>query len=163
MQLPTACLHPLPESSDEEVSGTRRDIQPGRLELLCPPHHKHLRTRLTDCLYGREAISFHNTIHHMPHLTHSFMLFWLRPWHAEVSRPEIKLMSQQQPKPQQWQHWIINSLSHQGTPCSSFKSSNLPGWKLRISELMVGWHSQTWMQFSLSFLLEYTASQEWLY
>ena len=40
----------------------------------------------------------------------------LCPWHVEVPRPGIKPTSQQWPKSQQWQHWILNSLSHQGTP-----------------------------------------------
>ena len=37
-------------------------------------------------------------------------LFWPSPQHVEVPGPEIK------PKLQQWQHWILNPLSHQGTP-----------------------------------------------
>ena len=42
-------------------------------------------------------------------------LFWLCPWHQEVSRPGIEPLPQQWPKPQQCQCQILNSLSHQGT------------------------------------------------
>ena len=40
--------------------------------------------------------------------------FWPCPRHAGVSRPAIKPMAQQ------WQHWILNPLSHQGTPITLF-------------------------------------------
>lgn len=40
----------------------------------------------------------------------------LRPQHAEVLPPEIKPMSQQQLDPQQLGCWILDLLSHQGTP-----------------------------------------------
>ena len=41
-------------------------------------------------------------------------LFWLHPCHVEVPRPGVEATLQQQPEPQQWQHWILNLLSHQG-------------------------------------------------
>ena len=45
-------------------------------------------------------------------------LFWPHPWHVEVLWPGIKRAPQQWPKPQQWQHWILSPLSHQGIPFS---------------------------------------------
>ena len=44
------------------------------------------------------------------------MFFWPHPQHAEVPRPGIEPTPQRWPEPQQWQHWIINLLSNQGTP-----------------------------------------------
>ena len=38
------------------------------------------------------------------------------PWHAEVLGPGIEPEPQLQPEAQQWQHWILNLLSCQGTP-----------------------------------------------
>ena len=35
---------------------------------------------------------------------------------SEVPGPGIQPVLQQWPKPQQWQHWILNPLSHQQTP-----------------------------------------------
>ena len=43
-----------------------------------------------------------------------FFFFWLHPWHAEVPRPGIK------PLPQQQQCQIFNPLSHKGTPETFF-------------------------------------------
>ena len=34
----------------------------------------------------------------------------LHPWQGEVPRPGIE------PTPQQWQHWVLNLLGHQGPP-----------------------------------------------
>ena len=48
------------------------------------------------------------------------LLFLLCPQHIEVPRPRIEPMSQQSPKPQQWQQWILSPLSHQGTPWKSY-------------------------------------------
>ena len=59
--------------------------------------------------------------------------FWLQPRQAEVPKPGIKLV------PQQWQHRILNPLSHQGTRLSLYvkwhktvslfrRSLNLPSW-----------------------------------
>ena len=42
--------------------------------------------------------------------------FWLHPWHVEVPRPVTEPVRQKWPEPQQWQHGILNLLSHQGTP-----------------------------------------------
>ena len=39
-----------------------------------------------------------------------------RPRHVDVREPGIKPKPQQQPKPLQWQYWVLNPLSHQGTP-----------------------------------------------
>ena len=36
--------------------------------------------------------------------------------HMEVPRPGIQPVPQQWPKPKQWQHQVLNPLSHQGTP-----------------------------------------------
>ena len=44
----------------------------------------------------------------------SFSFVWPCPWHAEVSRPGIK------PMPQQQQCRILNPLSHQGIPMFTF-------------------------------------------
>ena len=44
-----------------------------------------------------------------PRFFGGFFFFWPCPQYAEVSGPGIK------PKPQQGQHWILNTLSHQGT------------------------------------------------
>ena len=43
-------------------------------------------------------------------------IFWLHPQHVKVSGPEIEPMPWFQPEPLQWQHQIINLLSHKGTP-----------------------------------------------
>ena len=53
-----------------------------------------------------------------------FLFFWrgwvppphLWPGHAEILEPGIKPMVQQWLEPQQWQCWILNLLSQQGTP-----------------------------------------------
>ena len=42
-----------------------------------------------------------------------FVFFWPCSEHMEVPKPGIK------PIPQQWQHWILNPLSHQRTPSLS--------------------------------------------
>ena len=48
------------------------------------------------------------------------LFFWgggeLYPWHVEVPRPGVEPASQQQPKPLQWQCWILNALHHKETP-----------------------------------------------
>ena len=46
----------------------------------------------------------------------SFFFFFPHLQHVESSRLGIEAAPQQQPKPQQWQHWILNPPSHQGTP-----------------------------------------------
>ena len=38
--------------------------------------------------------------------------YLLDSWHVEIPGPGIKPMLQQPPKPLQWQHWILNPLSH---------------------------------------------------
>ena len=43
-------------------------------------------------------------------------------WHEEVPRLGIEPIPQQWLKPQQWQHQVLNPLSHQGTPCCQFSS-----------------------------------------
>lgn len=45
-----------------------------------------------------------------------FSLYFFEGGHMKVPRPEIKSTPQQEPKPQQGQHWILSQLSHQGTP-----------------------------------------------
>ena len=40
----------------------------------------------------------------------SLFFFWLYLWHAEVPGLGIK------PEPKQWLHWVLNPLSHKGTP-----------------------------------------------
>lgn len=47
---------------------------------------------------------------HVSILQMTFFFFWLCWWHVEVPRPRIE------PMPQQWPNWILNPLSHQGTP-----------------------------------------------
>ena len=42
--------------------------------------------------------------------------FWLCPWHVEVPGPGIKPAPELWPEPLQWQCWILNPLSHKGTP-----------------------------------------------
>ena len=49
-----------------------------------------------------------------------FFFFWPCPQHTEVPRSGAELLPQQGPKSQQWQCWILNPLSHQGTPCIYF-------------------------------------------
>ena len=49
-----------------------------------------------------------------------FFFFWQCPQHVKVPRPGIK------PVPQHWQHWILNPLSHQGTPGHLFKCMGCP-------------------------------------
>ena len=44
------------------------------------------------------------------------LFFWLHPRHMEVPRLRIKHLPQQWPKPQQWQHRILNLLHHRETP-----------------------------------------------
>ena len=39
-----------------------------------------------------------------------FFFFWLHMQHVEIPRPGTE------PIPQQWQHWILNPIGHQGTP-----------------------------------------------
>ena len=41
---------------------------------------------------------------------------WLYLQHTEVPRPGINTEPQLWLEPQQWQHWILNPLSKQGTP-----------------------------------------------
>ena len=53
-------------------------------------------------------------------LNQNITIFWLHPWYVKVPRPGIEPVQQQQPKVQQWQHWILNSLSCQGTPKPDF-------------------------------------------
>lgn len=48
-------------------------------------------------------------------------LFGLCPRYAEVPGPRIE------PIPQQWQHWTINPLSHQGTPVLRIQKGRHPG------------------------------------
>ena len=50
----------------------------------------------------------------------SEFFFWPHPWHVEILGPEIKPMPQQWSSLHQWQWQILNLLSHQGTPGSSF-------------------------------------------
>ena len=54
-----------------------------------------------------------------------FFFSWLHLWPVYVPRPGIEPVPQQWPKtqwpePQQWQCQILNPLSHQGTPISTF-------------------------------------------
>lgn len=44
-----------------------------------------------------------------------FFFFWLSSQHAQVPGPGIKPGLQQRPEPQQWEHWLLNPLSHQRT------------------------------------------------
>ena len=53
-------------------------------------------------------------------------MFWPCPRHAEVPGSGIKPMPQQWPEPQQRQCWILNLLSHQGTPKSTQKTMKPP-------------------------------------
>ena len=55
-----------------------------------------------------------------------FFSFWLHQWHVNVPRPGIE------PKPQQWQCWIFNWLSYQGTPKTGHLLIN--NWNLIINE-----------------------------
>ena len=50
----------------------------------------------------------------------AYSFFWPCPQHAEVPRPGIKPLPQQQHSPQKWQCQILMPLGHQGTPISSF-------------------------------------------
>ena len=43
------------------------------------------------------------------------LFYWPHPWHVDVSRSGTKLAPQLWSEPQQWQHWILNPLHHQGT------------------------------------------------
>ena len=43
-------------------------------------------------------------------------VFWLCLQHVEVSKPGNQNMPQQQPRPLQWQCWILNPLHHKGSP-----------------------------------------------
>ena len=62
-----------------------------------------------------------------PSLNHTYFspsdIFWgggAHPWRVEVPRPGIEPTPQQQPKPQQWQCWILNLLIltlNKGTSC----------------------------------------------
>ena len=47
--------------------------------------------------------------------------FWLGPWHVEVLGLGIEPAPQQWPELLQWQHQILNPLSHTGTPSLPFK------------------------------------------
>ena len=58
-------------------------------------------------IYFIYFISFHFISFH-------FILFFTALQHMEVLGPGIKPMPQQEPEPQQ--HWLLNPLSHQGTP-----------------------------------------------
>ena len=55
----------------------------------------------------------------------SFFPFWPCPWHTEVPGSGTK------PTPQQWQHWLLNLLCHQGTPSLLWFSILLSGFQLR--------------------------------
>ena len=46
----------------------------------------------------------------------TFNNFWSCSWHLEVPGAQTEPTPQQRPKLQQWQGWILNPLSHQGTP-----------------------------------------------
>lgn len=50
-------------------------------------------------------------------------LFWLRPGHTKLLRPEIKPVLEQSPKPHYQQCPIFNPLSNQGTPHWFLKSA----------------------------------------
>ena len=45
-----------------------------------------------------------------------FFSFWTHLWHVVVPRLGIQPASQNWPKLQQWQNWILNLLSHRGAP-----------------------------------------------
>ena len=66
---------------------------------------------LSSWILVRLVTSYHWTTMGTPH---TFFFFWLHSWHAEVPGSGIK------PMPQQWQHWILNLLGHQGTPIHAF-------------------------------------------
>ena len=58
---------------------------------------------------------FWNLFHSFLFLPFTFFFFfffflWLHPWHVKVPRPGLEAA------PQQWQPWIFNPPSHQGTP-----------------------------------------------
>ena len=48
----------------------------------------------------------------------------LHPGYAEVPRPGIEPVPQLEPEPQQWQHWILNPLNHQGNLRRVTKNEN---------------------------------------
>ena len=50
------------------------------------------------------------------HMFSLIFIFWPHLWHMEIPRPGIQPALQQWPELQQWQHQILNLLSHQGTP-----------------------------------------------
>ena len=58
-------------------------------------------------------ILFHPPLHSFSKPVFNFF-FWPCPQHVEFLRPEIEPMPQLQPKPEQWQHQILNPLCHQG-------------------------------------------------
>ena len=46
----------------------------------------------------------------------TILFFWPYPQHAEIPGPGFEAMPHSQAEPLQWQLWILNPLSHEGTP-----------------------------------------------
>ena len=62
-------------------------------------------------IMGKASIALENI-----YFIEYFPLFGgLCPWHTEVSRPGIEREPQQPLEPQQWEHRILNPLSHQNS------------------------------------------------
>ena len=53
------------------------------------------------------------------------VFFWLCPQLVAVSAPGMEPASQHQGGPQPWQCWILNPLSHQGTPSIKYFKINV--------------------------------------
>ena len=74
-----------------------------------------------------------------------FFFFWLYPQHAKVPRPGTE------PAPQQWQHQILNPLSHQGTlQKQTFLTRLLPPGKTTLSREKFSWPHSVWTEFPYS-------------
>ena len=77
------------------------------------------------------------------------VIFWPHLQHAEAPWPGTEAALRPWPELQQWQHWVLNRLSHQGTPCHFFWDNwSLPaltaGWlpllSLWLNRCGVSWH-----------------------
>ena len=68
------------------------------------------------------------------------LLFWPHPWHVEVLRLGTEHLLQQQPKPLQWQHQILNPLCHRRIPTSLFLTFLPPSFSYKT--LMMNWAHQ---------------------
>ena len=67
----------------------------------------------------------HQVLNPRCHSKNTSFFFWKHPQHMEVPRPGTEPVPQQQHKPLQRQHWILNVLCHKGTSEASLFLSQI--------------------------------------